>query len=159
MNTYYIDTKLGKDSNKGDIDNPFKTISKFSNVCVPGDTCFIREGVYYETFTSSKSGEKDFPITYQSYQNEKVIISGTKIIDSEWKKLENGIYSTVLNSNLKSLGDGHNQLFFNKEMMIESRFPKINNAFELKRENHITSFNGGIIEEKQDTDNLSLIHI
>ena len=159
MNTYYIDTKLGKDSNKGDIDNPFKTICKFSNVCVPGDTCFIREGVYYETFTSSKSGEKDFPITYQSYQNEKVIISGTKIIDSEWKKLENGIYSTVLNSNLKSLGDGHNQLFFNKEMMIESRFPKINNAFELKRENHITSFNGGIIEEKQDTDNPSKVKV
>ena len=70
MNTYYIDTKLGKDSNKGDIDNPFKTISKFSNVCVPGDTCFIREGVYYETFTSSKSGEKDFPITCLLYTSD-----------------------------------------------------------------------------------------
>ena len=159
MNTYYIDTKLGKDSNKGNIDSPFKTIRKFSNICVPGDTGIIREGIYYESFTSSKSGEKDFPITYQSYQNEKVIISGARIINSKWTKLENGIYATVLNSNLKSLGDGHNQLFFNKEMMTESRFPKINNAFDLKRENHITSSNGGIIEEKKDTDNPSKVKI
>ena len=159
MNIYYIDVKNGSDTNIGDFENPFKTIRKFSNICVPGDTAFIREGVYYGTFTSSKSGEKDFPITYQSYQNEKVTISGAKIIDSQWTKLENGIYSTVLHSNLKSLGDGHNQLFFNKEMMIESRFPKINNAFDLKRENYIISSSSGIIEEKQDTNNPSKVKI
>lgn len=159
MNTYYIDTTNGKDSNIGDFDNPFKTIRKFTNICSPGDTAVIREGVYYEAFTSSKSGTKDFPITYQSYEDEKVIVSGTKIIESEWKKLKNGIYSTVLNSNLKSLGDGHNQLFFNKEMMIEARFPKINKAFDLTRENHIVTSNGGIIEQKQDTENPSKVKI
>lgn len=159
MNTYYIDTKIGKDSNKGTIDSPFKTIRKFSNICEPGDTCFIREGTYYEMFTSAKSGEKDSPITYQAYPNEKVIISGAKIINSEWNELENGIYSTILDSSLKSLGDGHNQLFFNNEMMIEARFPKISNAFELARENHINSSSGGIIEQKQDKENSSKINI
>jgi hypothetical protein len=159
MNIYYIDNKLGKDSNKGDINSPFKTIRKFSNLCEPGDTAFIREGVYYEMFTSIKSGTKDFPITYQSYPNEKVIISGAKIINSEWNELENGIYSTILDSSFKSLGDGHNQLFFNNEMMIEARFPKISNAFELARENHINSSSGGIIEQKQDKENPSKVNI
>ena len=159
MNTYYIDVNNGNNNNTGDFNNPFKTIGKFNNICAPGDTALIREGTYYESFTSSKSGTKDFPITYQSYENEKVIISGARIVDSEWKKLENGIYSTVLNSNFKSLGDGHNQLFFNKEMMIEARFPKINNAVELKRENHMISSSGGIIEQKQDANNSSLIKV
>ena len=159
MNTYYIDTNNGNDKNIGDFDNPFKKISKFNNICSPGDTAILREGTYYETFTSPMSGIKDFPITYKSYENEKVTISGTKIINSEWKKLENGIYSTILDSSLKSLGDGHNQLFFNKEMMIESRFPKINKAFEITRENHIISSNGGIIQQKDDTDNPSKVKI
>jgi hypothetical protein len=126
---------------------------------VPGDTAIIREGTYYESFTSSKSGSKNLPITYQSYENEKVTISGAKTISSEWKKLENGIYSTVLDSNLRSLGDGHNQLFSNKQMMIEARFPKINNAFELARENHIKSSSGGIIEQTKDKKNSSNINV
>ena len=159
MNTYYVDSKIGKDNNKGTFEEPFKTIKKFSNIAIAGDSCYIREGVYRESFKPLHSGRENFPITYQSYENEKVVLSGTKIIDGNWEELDNGIYSIKLDSNdFKDLGIGHNQLFFNNEMMIESRFPKINKAVNLHRKNHIISSNGGIIEEKE-TDKPGIVKV
>ena len=158
MSTYYIDAKTGNDSNNGTFENPFKTIKKFSNIAIAGDNCYIREGTYRESFKPQNSGQENSPITYESYQNEKVILSGTKIIEGNWTELNNGIYSIRLNPNeIEDLGIGQNQLFFNNEMMIESRFPKINNAVNLQRENHLISLSGDFIGEFEDTEKSGIV--
>lgn len=93
---YYV-AENGNDSNPGTLDAPFATIQKARDTIrglkaegkLPsgGITVYIREGVYtqYETltFTSKDSGTADCPITYKSYNGEKVLISGGYVLDPD----------------------------------------------------------------------------
>jgi hypothetical protein len=60
MNTYYVDSKIGKDNNEGTFEEPFKTIKDFSNIAIAGDSCYIREGVYRELLNLCILEEKTF---------------------------------------------------------------------------------------------------
>lgn len=76
MNEYYISPN-GSDSNLGTIDSPKKTVSSSLIAKLKaGDTVYFREGTYngiivLQTF----SGTADKPITFKSYQNEKVVLT------------------------------------------------------------------------------------
>ena len=39
----------GNDSNAGTIKYPYRTVQKAASVMMPGDTCYIHAGTYYET--------------------------------------------------------------------------------------------------------------
>lgn len=77
--TYYVSPNGSDDEkNKGtSIDTPFKTIGKVAKLVKPGDTVYLREGVYHEAPEITISGESGKPITWECYQNEKVIIDGS----------------------------------------------------------------------------------
>jgi hypothetical protein len=92
-------SKSGNDSNSGNFDTPYLTLSKASAVAVAGDVVFIREGVYEEVLKPSNSGTASSPIIFQGYQNEKVVISAMQAI-SNWTSEGNGIYKTTLNWDL-----------------------------------------------------------
>jgi hypothetical protein len=62
------------DSYPGTIDQPWCTITKANAELNPGDTVFIREGIYEETIRPANSGSEGAYITYTSYQNENVYI-------------------------------------------------------------------------------------
>jgi hypothetical protein len=81
---YYVDIEslggLCSDSNPGTIDQPWCTIAKANSDLMPGDTVYIREGVYTTSSLSIidpvNSGTPGNYITYSGYGDEEVIITG-----------------------------------------------------------------------------------
>ena len=147
MPEYFI-SNTGNNQNPGTIEKPFSTIQKCAGIAQAGDTCYIREGLYRETVTPANSGEEGRPITFQAYNGEKVVISGADIVEGTWQEHENGIYKITLEPRL-DLGIGKNQIFVDGEMMIEARWPNIDNAVGLTRDNHVISSNGEILQLNQ----------
>lgn len=114
----YFVSPDGSDNNSGTIEDPFATLKKASGVLQPGDTCFLRAGVYRGLLRPGQSGRPGAPIVYTSYRNEKVVISGADLI-SGWKKQGSEIYSAPMPWNLS---DG-NQVFANGRMLNEASWP------------------------------------
>jgi len=67
---------VGIDTNAGTMDAPVKTIQKGLELVKPGDTVFVRAGVYIEKITFNRSGNTDSYITLKAYPGEKAIVSG-----------------------------------------------------------------------------------
>ena len=75
--SYYI-SPTGSDSNPGNISAPFKSLMKAQSVASPGDTVYIRSGVY-DDFTSAETDNtyhyvNDFTksgITYEAYPGDQ----------------------------------------------------------------------------------------
>lgn len=75
---YYV-SPAERDLNPGTINQPFATIQKDANVATEGSTIYIRGGVYNQKLHVTHSGSSGAPITFQNYQNEKVILDGSKV--------------------------------------------------------------------------------
>ncbi|MGW8754810.1 right-handed parallel beta-helix repeat-containing protein [Bacillus wiedmannii] len=75
---YYV-SLTGSDLNPGTLDQPFATIQKAANVAKEGSTIYIRGGVYNQKVRVTHSGASGAPITFQNYQDEKVILDGSKV--------------------------------------------------------------------------------
>ena len=122
--SYYYVSKNGSDDNEGSIKSPFLSIQKAAEVMSAGDTCFIKEGVYRETVTPKNQGEEGAPVSFLPYENDKVTISGTETINSEWTEYKNGIYKT----NCHIWRRTENQIFVNGEMAQIARYPNKTNS-------------------------------
>jgi len=105
----------GSDANPGTPKQPFRTIQRAADVMRPGDTCFVRAGVYRETVRPACSGDQDAPITFAAYQDEKVVISGADPITG-WQPCEGSIYRAATDWVFE-------QLFVDGEMMNLARWP------------------------------------
>src|ERR1043166_8228480 len=117
--TYFVGTN-GSDTFSGtELAAPFLTLKRAAEVMLPGDTCFIRGGIYRETLSPSRTGASDAPITFGAYSNEVVTISGADVVTS-WKRVAEGLYAAEAGW---SLGEGYNQVFFDQEMMHQARYP------------------------------------
>jgi hypothetical protein len=66
----------GDDSASGSLTAPFATMSKAVSLLKPGDTLFVRDGVYAESFVVSASGTSSDPIQIMAYPGETPIIDG-----------------------------------------------------------------------------------
>ncbi|UDV85399.1 right-handed parallel beta-helix repeat-containing protein [Bacillus cereus] len=75
---YYV-SPAGSDLNPGTLNQPFATIQKAANVATEGSTIYIRSGIYNQKVHVTHSGASGAPITFQNYQNEKVILDGSKV--------------------------------------------------------------------------------
>jgi parallel beta-helix repeat protein len=71
--TYYVAT-TGLDSNAGDLNGPWRTLSKAAATVVAGDTVYVRGGTYYEQVILAKSGTSASPITFTGYPGDAVPI-------------------------------------------------------------------------------------
>ncbi|MBZ9685957.1 discoidin domain-containing protein [Clostridium estertheticum] len=118
---YYVAT-TGDDSNAGTIDRPFKTISKASSVLKAGDTCVIRGGDYHESMAPVNSGTEGSPITYKSYPNETVTISGCDSLTG-WTLDQGNTYKATMNWDMGA----ENQVFVNGTMMKLAQYPNWTN--------------------------------
>ncbi|HDR7962730.1 TPA: right-handed parallel beta-helix repeat-containing protein [Bacillus wiedmannii] len=78
VTNYYV-SPTGKDLNPGTLDRPFATIQKAANVAKEGSTIYIRGGIYNQKVRVTHSGASGAPITFQNYQDEKVILDGSKV--------------------------------------------------------------------------------
>ena len=88
----------GKDSNSGTIDSPFATLEaakkqvrKLRQKGKKGIEVVFREGDYHITksveFTSADSGKADDSIVYRSYEGEKAVLKGSKLLNPSAFKL------------------------------------------------------------------------
>jgi len=90
-NIYYVATN-GNDSSSGALSKPFRTIAKGVTFLQPGDTLYVREGMYAESLycgiTVCIPGGTSWssPVTVAAYPGETVIIkptSGVRVIGLE----------------------------------------------------------------------------
>ena len=83
---YFVSNIYGDDDNNGtSLVSPFKTIEKAATIMQAGDVCYIRQGLYHETINVENiNGSDGMPILFTNYNNEKVVMDGTKSIDSIW---------------------------------------------------------------------------
>lgn len=88
----------GNDFNAGNIEAPFRTISKAAKVAQPGDVITVHEGVYRERIDPFYGGVHDGSrIVYQAAQEEEVWIKGSEEINS-WKKYKGDIWKVVIDN-------------------------------------------------------------
>ncbi|MBC8400139.1 MAG: DUF1565 domain-containing protein, partial [Candidatus Marinimicrobia bacterium] len=74
---YYVDPS-GNDNSPGTFAQPWQTIQKAANDLAPGDTVYVRDGVYNENVTINVSGSANLGyITFHNYENEIPILDGT----------------------------------------------------------------------------------
>lgn len=114
----YFVSPHGSDQNSGSLEQPFATFARAADALKPGDTCYLREGVYREVLRPAKSGAPGATITFANYQNEKVVLSGADPIKN-WQREADGTYSAPMPW---SLDDG-NQIFYHGKMLTEACWP------------------------------------
>jgi len=109
----------GRDSKPGNsVEKPFRTIGRAAQVLQPGDTCWIREGVYRETVRVTHSGREDKPITFARYRNERVIVEGSDVVAGPWTEDKRGVWRAKV-----AAGGPIEAVFCDGRMMIEARWP------------------------------------
>ncbi|MGI9240595.1 MAG: right-handed parallel beta-helix repeat-containing protein [Verrucomicrobiales bacterium] len=67
----------GSDSDPGSIDRPYRTIDHAAGRASPGDTIFVRGGVYNELVSPNRSGTSSQRITIRNFPDESPIIDGS----------------------------------------------------------------------------------
>jgi hypothetical protein len=85
---YYVATN-GNDSNPGTLAQPWRTLQHAADTLAPGDTVYVRGGVYNERLDIHISGTSGGGfITYAAYNSETPIIDGTGIkVLADWNAL------------------------------------------------------------------------
>lgn len=72
----FVDPAKGDDTGLGSEPRPWRTVRYALGHLRPGDTLYLRGGIYYERLAIRISGEKGKPITLRSYPSELAIIDG-----------------------------------------------------------------------------------
>lgn len=114
QSTFYI-SNSGSNSNSGTESDPFLTINKaISSIGTQGGTCIIKGGTYHEEITLNNMNN----ITLKAYNDEHVIIDGTKEISSTWSRSSgnSNIYETTLTEDIW-------QLFIDDKQQVPARWP------------------------------------
>lgn len=126
VKTIYVSND-GKDTNDGCSTKPFRTLKKAASVLKKGDTLIILPGTYRETL---------FPPSEVSVIGMgKTIFSGGDIINKRFERYKDNIYFCDV-TDIPIDDFERCQVFVDSEMMIEARWPKLNdmkNIMEYKR--------------------------
>ncbi len=111
----------GNDQATGTIAAPLRTIRRGYEQARPGDTIFLREGVYREAVSlKNTSGTDASPVTLTAYRREKATISGLDVLTLDWSATsQQGVYSAPFDTKFIA------QLFFNGKPLLEARWPNV----------------------------------
>ena len=117
--TFHVATN-GVDSHPGTLAQPFKTIQRAADIAGPGDTVLIHAGTYRETVVPQHAGEAGRPVTFQNYETDVVVVSGTEVVPAQaWQAGDRQMFRAIVPLRL---GTG-NQLFVDGQMMSAAQFP------------------------------------
>lgn len=97
---YYVSPQ-GSDSNPGTSLKPWKTISYAALKMLPGDTVYIREGVYNEAPRFTISGTQANPIKILAYPGETAVVDGNNRLPVSYRGLISVFGEWVLVSGLE----------------------------------------------------------
>ena len=114
---YHVSADFNGDSD-GSAAKPFRDISTAAKIMKPGDACVVHQGVYRESVEMKAGGEKDKPVAFTAAPGERVVISGTELLQADWTKHKGNIFKAKVPGKVR-------QLFADGEMMIEARWPNM----------------------------------
>jgi hypothetical protein len=120
----YFISPSGNDANAGTLDKPFATLQRAQQaVRQKRGGVFLRGGTYYLSaalvMTADDSGTKDATVVFQSYQDEKAVISGgVRLEHLDWLPYTNGIFLAQVAEDLQT-----GEIFVNGERQILARYP------------------------------------
>lgn len=127
--SFYVSPK-GNDASQGTKKKPFASISKAVtesrkisgnvDICLTGGTYYLDRPI---VFTSEDSRKENKKLTIKSFDNQKVIISGSKILNLKWKAYKNGIWQAKVTQNLI-----FDQLFMNGKLQRMARYPNFDST-------------------------------
>lgn len=72
----FVDARAGHDDAAGTEAAPWRTLRHALGQLAPGDTLYLRGGVYYENVYLALTGTAERPITLQSFPGEAAVIDG-----------------------------------------------------------------------------------
>ncbi len=72
----FVDAAKGNDAAAGTEAAPWRTLTHALRQLKPGDTLYLRGGVYYEKASLTRSGEEGKPITLAGYPDEMAVVDG-----------------------------------------------------------------------------------
>lgn len=72
----FVDVVGGDDQHDGSRSQPWKTIQHAISQLSPGDTLYLKGGMYYEHITVKVRGSSSRPITIRSAPGELAVIDG-----------------------------------------------------------------------------------
>jgi hypothetical protein len=76
----YSVAPTGNDAGPGTCERPWKTIQHAADLAAPGDTVYVRKGVYHELVTIPNSGtQAGGYITFESFPGETAILDGSTL--------------------------------------------------------------------------------
>ena len=80
MAIYYV-SPTGSNNNSGQLESPFASLQYAHDIAKPGDTIYMRGGVYKLTsgVQLTKDGTSSNPITVTNYKNEVPILDGSSM--------------------------------------------------------------------------------
>lgn len=74
--TFYVDGAKGSDQGDGSKAKPWKSVQQSVSRLKPGDTLYLRGGVYHEKVRLTRNGTEEAPIVIASHPGELAILDG-----------------------------------------------------------------------------------
>ncbi len=115
----------GNDINPGTQAKPFASINRAiteARRTLGKVVIYLLEGTYYLNypivFTPEDSRKENETLTIRNFKNQKVIISGGIPLNLKWKKFKDGIWQTIIETNLI-----FDQLIVNGKLQHMARYP------------------------------------
>lgn len=108
----FVVSNAGDDSNPGTEEKPLRTISEGARRAQPGDTVFVKAGVYRERVTPPRGGEEGKPITYRGEKLGKVFLRGSDVWKPKWAQHKGSVVFAV-----------PNEALFNDDVYVDSPNP------------------------------------
>lgn len=94
----------------------FRTLARAAEALRPGDTCWLRGGVYREAVRLAVSGTLGHPITFAAYPGEHPILDGSDVVVGPWARASGGIWEAPVAGPVDAV-------FCDGRLMIEARWP------------------------------------
>jgi hypothetical protein len=120
----YVSPK-GKDANKGTKEKPFRSIEKAiteARKTTGNVEINLMEGTYCLrqpiVFTSADARKENEMLTITNFENQKVTVSGSTVLDLKWKPYKNGIWQAKVTKELL-----FDQLFVDGQLQRMARYP------------------------------------
>lgn len=109
--TYFVDAVKGDDKYDGSEAKPWKSVQYGANRLKPGDTLYLRGGIYYEKVRLTRSGTAEAPITIASYPGELAVIDGGlrefyESPETSWEPLKGGAEGEYVSTKTYANVDG-----------------------------------------------------
>ena len=134
---FYVATSGDNKAGDGSLENPWRTIAHGLSKLKPGDTLFVRGGVYEEESLSVPSGTAGSPVTVKAYPGEIPILCGAAALTGwqqctdtdDWLDGKNADYANIFRVRAESRYFPPRLVLENDEQIHLARYPKQELAF------------------------------